>query len=527
MDLGPTGAEGVMKRFNVKTTTVLAMVAIGLTLAVAVTGMGFGLWIGGVNVGETVNTGQLDLAFSNAFTDDDGVVNDPLLDGSDDDGITHPQLFDAIWGPTSSADPAATSSDPKLHFDKDIGKCEAEVVPGDDSSATITKSNVYPRYHCTAWFSLVNNGSVPVKVERIVMTTASASTQVNPENGQVPADLDDADFDLNDKTGSDLKVEFANVALCEQIDPGQTETLRVSQVVDWNAPESDLLTYDVDVDVAQWNELSSIISLNNECLSLDAASLEAEVLGVIGPGGILVPLADLPAPGFDSATFSTIGAASAMFTWSGPPATFVTAPHFTGPVPIVTLSGSGEYASTPDASVWSFGADGTVGNEPTLTVGVWVKPAVDSTDMTILSKIDVATFVREWVVRLDSNRFAIEFWDESQNARISKRTPWKLLAGTWYYISATYDGSGSSSGITLYVDGAATTPVTDDAGTYIAMENTATDVMVAGRLGPGGVNQFFQGDIAGAHLGPFFTSKLLTSAELAHLFDLGSEHIGP
>ena len=47
-----------MRLFSARTGTVFSFLAIGLTIAMAVTGMGFGLWVQQFTVVETVNTGN-------------------------------------------------------------------------------------------------------------------------------------------------------------------------------------------------------------------------------------------------------------------------------------------------------------------------------------------------------------------------------------------------------------------------------------------------------------------------------------
>ena len=87
-------------------------------------------------------------------------------DSEDDDGSSHPQLLD-LFGTSSSPDPSATGEDPKPHYDKDVARCTAILPPETPDAATVVKDNVYPSYHCTAWFDVLNSGTVPVKVKRI------------------------------------------------------------------------------------------------------------------------------------------------------------------------------------------------------------------------------------------------------------------------------------------------------------------------------------------------------------------------
>ena len=71
----------------------LGIVLMVLTSAVAVMGMGFGLWTQVLTVGETINTGTVNLEYTLAFTDYDGVIDDPLFDSFDTS--TTPVIYDA------------------------------------------------------------------------------------------------------------------------------------------------------------------------------------------------------------------------------------------------------------------------------------------------------------------------------------------------------------------------------------------------------------------------------------------------
>lgn len=46
----------------------------------------------------------------------------------------------------------------------------------------------------------------------------------------------------------------------------------------------------------------------------------------------------------------------------------------------------------------------------------------------------------------------------------------------WHYVLATYDGSGTVTGIKIYMDGEALSYTNVTAGTYVAMDNTISDV---------------------------------------------------
>jgi hypothetical protein len=122
-----------------------------LVMAVALTGMGYGLWAQTLTISETVNTGSVSLEYTLAFTNDDGIPTDPSFDADDNDGPI--QIFD-FNATSSSADPlesgpfVGSPNSTTTRYHKDMGRCEAAVSLPD--SATLTKTNVYPSYHCTA-----------------------------------------------------------------------------------------------------------------------------------------------------------------------------------------------------------------------------------------------------------------------------------------------------------------------------------------------------------------------------------------
>ena len=87
----------------------VGVIFLALTIALSIMGVSYGLWTKSLTVEDTVRTGEVDLEFVDAFTDDDGEVNDLNKDSQDDGGPS--QGFDA-WGSESSADPAASGTDP-------------------------------------------------------------------------------------------------------------------------------------------------------------------------------------------------------------------------------------------------------------------------------------------------------------------------------------------------------------------------------------------------------------------------------
>ncbi len=245
----------------------LGVILMVLTTAVAVIGVGFGLWAQVLTIGGIVGTGSVELGFDYGFTDDDGLVDREGYDDWDDDGVTVEEFYD-FWGDWSSADPAATGRDPKLRYNKDVAGCWAEPGDGPDSALMI-EENVYPSYHCTAWFDVYNYGAVPVKVRRVILipfTGSPVSVLPGPltTTSPTPLDLDGDGYD-------DVEVQVSDIELCQQVDPDEVVTFNLDQHILQSTTQSTTLMYEIDVEMAQWNELGDDVGSGEfgpECVQM-------------------------------------------------------------------------------------------------------------------------------------------------------------------------------------------------------------------------------------------------------------------
>lgn len=219
-------------RFSMTTMMVL------LFIALAGIGVGYGLWSKTLFISGTVGTGSVDALFVEAFTDDDDGVNDPAKD-SQDTGDCEIWVGDAA--DQGSCDPAASGRDPKAHYTKDVAACIAAIT-GDPTVATVTQSNVYPSYFCTAWFEVLNAGSVPVKVASVTIN----GKPVNP-SATTP-------FDLTGDGKADLEIHVSEIGICQQIDPRELVQMDLDQHVLQPAPQGATFGYGVRIQLNQWNE---------------------------------------------------------------------------------------------------------------------------------------------------------------------------------------------------------------------------------------------------------------------------------
>ncbi|MDA1347841.1 MAG: hypothetical protein O3A47_03105 [Chloroflexi bacterium] len=257
------------------------------------------------------------------------------------------------------------------------------------------------------------------------------------------------------------------------------------------------------------------------------ASLYEAVLDILGATGTILPIGD-PKHGLVTAsTFKTVGGEQVAFTWSEPPNDFDTKPGYKALAPVVTFNGADEEADTPDAAYWTRGSGGA-GSDLAFSVGAWIKPDV-TTLQYILSKFDntTASTKREWDFTFSTYIEAL-LRDESAGAYIGRNSSGgpALVAGTWYFIGMTYDGSEAASGINLYKDGTAVDDADSSGGVYTAMEDTASLVRLGYRQGASGTENFFDGKMAGGPLSPFFTQKELTADEVLRLYEIGRRALG-
>ena len=92
---------------------------------------------------------------------------------------------------------------------------------------------------------------------------------------------------------------------------------------------------------------------------------------------------------------------------------------------------------------------------------------------------------REWMLYVgsaDNLSFAISDHSAGAHKRVESTSAITSYEGSWMHIVGTYDGSGTVSGLKLYINGAQieTSVEKDDAG-YVAMENTTTHLTLGRR----------------------------------------------
>ncbi len=142
----------------------------------------------------------------------------------------------------------------------------------------------------------------------------------------------------------------------------------------------------------------------------------------------------------------------------------------------ISFDGFDDYISISDSNDLSFG-DGS--SDSPFSISAWVKFGTLQNSR-IFSKRAGGTTGREYQLSYNANKIQFTLYDQSESwAYIyAENTANSLFAGQWYHVVATYDGSGSENGLTLYVNNVDVTTTRASSGAYTAMENGTSDVYI-------------------------------------------------
>jgi len=209
------------------------LVVMGLGLA----GVGYALWSQQLQLEGVVVTDSMEMDYDKQCTDDNGVVDCQWVD--------------------STADPSDDGNDPSgpgpvpPRIDKDIGECYCSI----DQVATNNKIQIhmtktYPSYWCTTWFTVRNNGTIPVKLDKAILN--GTPIDIGPLS-QLDADQDGDD---------DMEVAVSDLVQCEQQDPEgwcgtsgcYDEVGNVEVHILNGADEAETISFELELIYVNWNE---------------------------------------------------------------------------------------------------------------------------------------------------------------------------------------------------------------------------------------------------------------------------------
>lgn len=143
-----------------ETKSIMAAFAI-LMMALGVAGFAYAEWSRTLYITGIVTTGEFNVMFSEALTNDAAGSNDPGLKNAEYINVTVGEYWDEY---------AATGD--YGYYDKNIAQTTAEISTSmeENDTLTITMSNVYPSYAPEIVFLVDNHGHIPIFMDDFIMS---------------------------------------------------------------------------------------------------------------------------------------------------------------------------------------------------------------------------------------------------------------------------------------------------------------------------------------------------------------------
>lgn len=160
----------------------------------------------------------------------------------------------------------------------------------------------------------------------------------------------------------------------------------------------------------------------------------------------------------------------------------------------LVLNNTSQYLSIPDSDSLSFGDSVT---DSAFSLSIWVNPDTVAQD---------GLFYKEDEYRLYTSAggdLYFILYDGGVVNFLRVDTVDAIPSKKWTHITATYDGSGTTSGMKIYFNGEEKTLTSGTGGTYVAMENGVGDMYM-------GFNE-----LSGTYFGGKFTQPCVWSKELS------------
>jgi|GEM_PF-2445010 len=171
------------------------------------------------------------------------------------------------------------------------------------------------------------------------------------------------------------------------------------------------------------------------------------------------------------------------------------------------FDGSGDFIQIADNDALSFGNGGT---DSAFSVSAWIQG--DTASAEIVGKNWLPAHGGEWDFWIHSDGHLGLTLDDSNRDTIGQETV-ATVSGSWQHVMATYDGSNTSVGINLYIDGVAQALILDNDGVYDGMSNTTAPVTI-GTFDGGGTSYDVDGQIDEVRISNIVRSPAWIQAEV-------------
>lgn len=173
------------------------------------------------------------------------------------------------------------------------------------------------------------------------------------------------------------------------------------------------------------------------------------------------------------------------------------------------LDGVDDYVDVGNATSLQFNSGG---QDLPFTVEAWIMRA-DAREPVIAKENFGGD--RNWQFTLYDGTVYAAMYQGGPSPRISRTAPDTTSLGNWHHLAMTYDGSETSAGIRIYIDGARVDNGDDNVGSYTGMTNGASVKIGAG---PGSGPIYFNGGVDELSI----YNRALSAAEVFGVYAAGS-----
>jgi len=180
----------------------------------------------------------------------------------------------------------------------------------------------------------------------------------------------------------------------------------------------------------------------------------------------------------------------------------------------LSFDGTNDGIKVLDSDILSFG-DGA--NDHAFTISAWIYLLSTGGVKSILMK-DGASGYKEFQFYVSNGVLTAYLFNLGGTSYIGKYYTTALNAGQWYQVTIAYNGNKSSSGISLYLNGNKVSDSVSQSGTYIAMNNTKSNVTIG--MHPSS-SWYFNGTIDEVSI----WNRSLTDSEILDNYNKGTEAI--
>jgi hypothetical protein len=138
------------------------------------------------------------------------------------------------------------------------------------------------------------------------------------------------------------------------------------------------------------------------------------------------------------------------------------------------LDGTNDYIQISDADSFS-----PVGSAFSIAAWVSLVGAESAVEFEILNKYETGHC--EWSFKISGDVLYFNLWDNTNGGNIGRKDTADYSAwedAGFIFVVATYDGSNTSAGVKLYLNGTQADDADEENGSYTALENTDSDLRI-------------------------------------------------